>query len=196
MSYLPGDKPFKQRLHSMLRVDHAGEMGACQIYRGQQTAATIRSYPSATKAEIITMLDQEQQHYTYFSQQIIQHRSRPSFLAPAWKAGGRLMGLLSGLLGPDKAMNCTVAVESVIDQHYRDQLHQLDIILTSEIAPISPTDRTYLQQLKTKLEQFRLEEVEHLATAVKHNNSYPAAKNDSKLVRIISIAAIWVAKRL
>ena len=44
---------------------------------------------------------------------------RPSALHPVWHVAGYALGAATALLGREAAMACTVAVEEVIDEHYR-----------------------------------------------------------------------------
>jgi len=108
-------------LDSMLRVDHAGEFGAVQIYKGQ--LAVLRG-PGRTRAsvEIIDhMAAQEQHHLETFDQLLLEHRVRPTLLAPLWQTAGFALGAATALIGEKAAMACTAAVEEVIDDHYAAQ---------------------------------------------------------------------------
>jgi ubiquinone biosynthesis monooxygenase Coq7 len=79
-------------------------------------------------------------------------------------------------------MACTVAVEEVIDEHYRQQLAKLP----PEEAP-----------LKADIESFRQEELEHRATALAEGAerapAYPAL---TAAVKTGSRLAIWLAERI
>ena len=46
-------------------------------------------------------------------------------LSPLWNLGGFFLGAGSAVLGPNSAMACTVAVESIIKEHYAKQLKEL-----------------------------------------------------------------------
>ena len=52
---------------------------------------------------------------------MVERRVRPSALHPLWNVAGFALGAATALLGPKAAMACTVAVEEVIDEHYRAQ---------------------------------------------------------------------------
>ena len=79
------------------------------------------------------------------------------------------------------AMACTVAVEGVIDDHYREQA-----------ARLGPEDAG----LKATIEEFRADELAHRDTALEHEAEqaagYPAL---SALVKAGSRAAIWLSTR-
>ena len=84
---------------------------------------------------------------------MVERRVRPSALHPLWNAAGFALGAATALLGPKAAMACTVAVEEVIDQHYRAQSDKLG----EDEAP-----------LKAKIDKFRAEELEHRDTGLEH----------------------------
>ena len=80
-------------------------------------------------------------------------------------------------------MACTVAVESVIDEHYQEQLEAL--------AGHPETE------LKEKIEQFRQEEVEHhdlgLAEGAEQALAYPMLR---AAIRGITRTAIAISKKI
>ncbi|MFT5702834.1 MAG: ubiquinone biosynthesis monooxygenase Coq7, partial [Rickettsiales bacterium] len=133
-----------EKLHQALRVNHAGEYGAKQIYQGQLTVFKLKK-DQETVDLIKHMKEQEDVHFNYFNQKIIDEKVRPTLMQPFWKAAGLALGVTTALMGKKAAMACTVAVEEVIDEHYQEQLQNLDCD----------------QEIKEKIEQFRLEELEH-----------------------------------
>ncbi len=166
-------------LEEIIRVNQAGEYGAKRIYQGQ--LATIRN--PAAKKQIQHMLDQELEHLEYFNQKLGAGRIRPTLLQPFWHLGGFALGAVTALMGKEAAMACTVAVESVIDDHYREQLEQLE--------PHADTG------LKEKITQFRKEEAEHhdlgLAEGAEQAPAYPLL---SGAIRLITRTAIGLSKKI
>ncbi|KAF5395914.1 5-demethoxyubiquinone hydroxylase mitochondrial [Paragonimus heterotremus] len=71
------------------------------------------------------MQEQEEVHLKTFEELIPRHRIRPTALLPFWNIAGLALGVGTALLGSKAAMACTVAVESVISEHYNDQIRQL-----------------------------------------------------------------------
>jgi ubiquinone biosynthesis monooxygenase Coq7 len=107
---------------------------------------------------------------------------RPSALHPLWNAAGFALGAATALLGPKAAMACTVAVEEVIDQHYRAQSEKLG----SDEAP-----------LKAKIEKFRAEELEHRDAGLEHGaEQAPAYPLLTGAIKAGSRLAIWLAERV
>uniref|UniRef100_A0A224XYE3 5-demethoxyubiquinone hydroxylase, mitochondrial n=1 Tax=Panstrongylus lignarius TaxID=156445 RepID=A0A224XYE3_9HEMI len=132
-------------LDEIIRVDHAGEFGADRIYAGQM--AILGNTKIGPK--INEMWQQEKQHRAKFEELINKHRVRPTALLPIWDIAGFALGAGSALLGTKGAMACTVAVESVIVEHYNDQIRQL--------LKRKDLDHSIIQTIK----QFRDEEQEH-----------------------------------
>jgi 3-demethoxyubiquinol 3-hydroxylase len=118
---LPGDAVPATEIARMLRVDHAGEFGATRIYQGQLDV--LRRGRAA--GEIRRMAEAEQRHLAAFETLLREHRVRPTLLHPLWSVAGYALGVATALLGERAAMACTVAVEEVIDEHYRDQAERL-----------------------------------------------------------------------
>jgi len=174
---LPGDTQGDARLHEMLRVDHAGEYGAKRIYAGQM--AVLKHHP--THADIAHMAEQEQVHLDAFNQLLNERRVRPSALLPFWHVAGYALGAGTALLGSRAAMACTVAVESVISEHYGKQISQLP---ENESA------------LKSTLEKFKAEEEEHHAIGLaKEAEKAPAYLLLSGAVRLGCRLAIRLAEK-
>lgn len=177
-SALPGDLNHVELVDRIIRVDHAGEFGARRIYEGQ--LAVLKNHPEA--GTIRHMLEQELTHLKTFEKMMVQRQVRPTALHPLWNAAGFALGAATALMGPKAAMACTVAVEEVIDEHYRQQHEQLDA---------NEAD------LKDTIERFRQEEVEHrdigLQRGAEEATGYPvlttAIKTGARL-------AIWLAERL
>ncbi|KAJ3116149.1 hypothetical protein HK098_006676 [Nowakowskiella sp. JEL0407] len=145
----------KELISRILRVDHAGELGADWIYRGQ--LAVLRKNPKVGPV-IQHMWDQEKHHLRTFDNLLAENRVRPSLLRPFWEVAGFALGAGTAMLGKETAMACTEAIETVIGEHYNDQLRELLKIDTPEI-----------DKLKTVIQRFRDEELEHLNTAVDHD---------------------------
>lgn len=108
-------------IDEIIRVDHAGEFGADRIYAGQLAVlSNTRSGPT-----IKHMWEQEKVHRQEFEKLIREYRVRPTIMTPIWNVAGFMLGAGTALLGEKAAMACTVAVETVIVEHYNDQLRQI-----------------------------------------------------------------------
>src|SRR6266436_8300550 len=118
---LPGDRNPAEAIARMLRVDHAGEYGATRIYQGQLDVLGR----SGGAGEIRRMAETEKRHLRRFDQLLVMQRVRPTILHPLWTVAGYALGAATALLGERAAMACTVAVEKIIDEHYRQQAEYL-----------------------------------------------------------------------
>ena len=137
-------------IERFLRVDHAGERAAQQIYKGQ--LAVLANHEMAD--EIRHMMDQEVEHLETFDSLLNERQVRPSLLDPLWGAAGFTLGVVTAAMGPKAAMACTIAVEEVIGEHYQKQA---DILGEDE------------RELRVTVEIFRDEELEHRDIAVEHD---------------------------
>ncbi|EZA47077.1 hypothetical protein DMN91_009800 [Ooceraea biroi] len=142
-------------LDSIIRVDHAGELGADRIYAGQM-AVLGRTQVGPT---IQRMWDQEKRHRAKFEELVRKYRVRPTVLTPLWNIAGFALGAGTALMGEKAAMACTVAVETVIVEHYNDQLRTL-----MENKGNADVDEEILETIK----KFRDEEQEHHDTGIDH----------------------------
>jgi ubiquinone biosynthesis monooxygenase Coq7 len=104
----------------MLRLDHAGELGAIQIYRAQiLVGRLLRRGCVATLEEFLT---HERRHYATFSAALARIGARPCRSLLLCALGGFVLGLLTGVLGARAIMACTDAVETVVHRHLEEQL--------------------------------------------------------------------------
>lgn len=175
---LPGDLTKQQLIERMIRVDHAGEVGARRIYEGQ--LAVLKGKPDAGVIE--HMYEQELAHLRAFERLMIERRVRPSALYPLWHMAGFALGAATALMGPKAAMACTVAVEEVIDEHYRQQSEQLG----EDERP-----------LKDQIDKFRAEEIEHRDIGLeKGAREAPGYNLLTSAIKTGSRIAIWLAERV
>lgn len=101
----------------MLKVDHAGEVGANFIYQGQ---LAILGKDAVVGPVIQHMWDQEKRHLATFDRILAANRVSPTVLMPLWKLAGYSLGVGTALLGKEAAMACTEAVETVVGEHYNE----------------------------------------------------------------------------
>ena len=154
----------RRDIERFLRVDHAGERAAQQIYKGQ--LAVLANHEMAD--EIRHMMDQEVEHLETFDSLLNERQVRPSLLDPLWGAAGFTLGVVTAAMGPKAAMACTIAVEEVIGEHYQKQA---DILGEDE------------RELQATVERFRDEELEHRDIAVEHDGR--EARHYSLLRKVI-----------
>jgi 3-demethoxyubiquinol 3-hydroxylase len=175
---LPGDATPRATIARMIRVDHAGEFGAKQIYAGQ--LAVLGRGP---KGDLIRhMAAQEQAHLDGFAKLIVERRLRPTALLPVWRIAGFALGAVTAAIGERAAMACTVAVEEVIDEHYSAQ----SATLTENEAP-----------LRDMIETFRAEELEHRDIGLENEAELaPAYRLLSAAIKLGCKAAIRISEKI
>ena len=133
----------KKKLSEMIRVDHAGEFGAQRIYSGQIKFTKDKKL----KKVLEKIATQEKVHLEYFEKFMIEKQVRPTIMHSFWNMAGFSLGAITAMLGKNYVMACTDAVETVIVDHYRKQLEEINKFDEKEI--------------KKKLEKFLEEESEH-----------------------------------
>tara|TARA_Y100001970_G_scaffold159516_1_gene195159 strand:+ start:1305 stop:1865 length:561 start_codon:yes stop_codon:yes gene_type:complete len=166
-------------LEEIIRVDHAGEYGATKIYDGQ---ISIFGKNSKIGRTIQHMADQEQEHIDKFNELILEHRVRPTILLPLWNIAGYTLGATTALMGEKAAMACTVAVEKVIGEHYRDQQELLG------------NDH---KELKKTIKKFEKDELEHHDIGIDHDaEKTPGYFIMTKIIEIGCKTAIALSKKI
>jgi len=176
--YLPGDRMPRGDVARMIRVDHAGEYGATRIYAGQ-LAVLGRGRGAAA---VRHMAGQEARHLAAFETLMTARRVRPTALAPLWHIAGFALGAATALFGEQAAMACTVAVEQVIDEHYRGQAEQL---------------RDSDPELSGAIRSSRDDELAHRDTALAYGaEETPGYELISAIIKTGSRLAIWLSERI
>lgn len=122
----PGHGARSARLAEILRVDHAGELGAVHIYRGQRAVMGASARQAPLAAHFAELEAQEAEHLAHFERLLTERRVRPTALTPLWRLAGFALGAGTALMGEKAAHACTEAVESVIEGHYADQVSELE----------------------------------------------------------------------
>lgn len=179
-SPLLADPKKKRIIDRMLRVDHAGELGARQIYAGQ-----LAVFGGTPVGNVISeMADQEKKHLDAFDRLVVERRVRPTAMLPIWNVAGYALGLGTALIGKEAAMACTVAVEEVIAEHYNDQVRTL-------------LDWENESELRALFREFRDDELEHKDTGIEHDaEKAPLYRVLSNVIKAGCRAAITITERV
>ena len=178
----PGPGQTDRRFAEMLRVDHAGEFAAVHIYRAQRAILGDRKGMNQITGDLVEMEGHEQVHLDRFNALLTEHRVRPTAMIPLWKVAATALGAGTALLGEKAAHACTEAVESVIEQHYADQI--------AEVRERDP-------ELAAELTQFREEELMHHDHAVAHGSrDAPGYRFLSGVIKLGCKAAIKISERV
>ena len=176
------EKTNKKTLEEIIRVDHAGERGAIKIYEGQLLALKTIKQDESLKHIVEDMKEHEKEHLEYFEKEIQKRKIKPTYLLPLWDVMGVALGFGTAMLGKKAAMLCTASVEEVIEDHYQNQLNSLG------------NDE---KDLKTKIEKFRNDEINHKNIAYKTgatNKGFYSIMD--KIIRTSSKIAITISKKI
>lgn len=141
----------------LIKVNHAGEHGAVNIYKAQVLVCRL------TAPTLVPMLREFQGHeethrsifLTYLRSTGVRRCRSYHFCG----AGGYVLGLLTGLFGKSAVAATTVAVERVVLKHLETQLEQLRHIDADAHAAVSAIvqderqhhDQANLESLQGKL---------------------------------------------
>ena len=168
-------------IEKIIRVDQAGEVGAQQIYEGQKLIFKILKNNKDFQ-EVSRMADEEKEHLDYFNNLANDRNIQPTKLAPIFEVGAFAMGIGSALLGRKAAYVCTEAVEEIIEDHYDNQIDQLDGVD---------------EEIKKKIMKFKEDEIDHKNTAINMGSqTAPGYNIIRKIVNSTTKAAIFLAERV
>ena len=175
-------KTNNNKVEEFIRVNHAGERGAIKIYEGQLLALNTLIKDDDLKKKIEEMKIHEKEHCDYFENEIKKRNIEPTKFLPLWDILGVSLGFGSTMLGKKAAMLCTASVEEVIDEHYSNQIKQLE------------NDE---KKLKQKIIKFREDELHHKDIAYKEG----ATKNGvysilDKIIKAGSKIAINISEKI
>ena len=178
----PGRGAMRARMAEILRVDHAGEFAAVKIYEAQRAVFDGVRGKEAIAADMVEMKAGEEVHKARFDALLTQHGVRPTAMLPLWSLAATGLGAATALMGEKAAHACTEAVESVIEEHYADQI--------AEVADRDPA-------LAAELQVFRDEELAHHDHAVEHGSrEAPGYRVLSAVIRAGCRVAIKVSERV
>lgn len=176
---MPGNLTKDEALQRMMRVNHAGELAAVQIYKWQ-----ARFSPDL-RDELEEMQAQEVLHLAYFNNLLQERGLKKSKLTPLWKMAGTALGIGTAVLGKKATRICTEAVEDAIVEHYNHQL---------EILKHDPEE----EKLTAEITKIRDEELEHSHQSEEfaHKSSGIKEKILEKLISKGCKIAIKIASRI
>ena len=175
-------KTNKIKVEEFIRVDHAGERGAIKIYEGQLLALNTFVKDENLKKTIEKMKNHEKEHLDFFNKEIKKRNIKPTKLLPLWDLLGVGLGFGSAIIGKKAAMLCTASVEEVIDEHYQNQINELD------------SDE---KVLKEKIKKFRDDELHHRDIAYEQGASKKGLYSIlDKIIKTGSKIAINISEKI
>ena len=175
-------KTNKKKLEEFIRVDHAGERGAIKIYEGQLLALNTLYKDEELKKTVEEMKEHEKEHSDFFDKEIKKRKIKPTKFLPLWDILGIGLGFGTTLLGKKAAMLCTASVEEVIDEHYQNQINQIE------------DDE---KKLKQKIIKFREDELHHKNIAYEEGASKEGVYSLlDKIIKTGSRIAIKISEKI
>jgi len=106
---------------ALMRVNHAGEVAAQALYRGQ--AFTTRDL--GIRQSLLDAAREEQDHLAWCQQRVNELGGRTSLLGPLWYAGSFALGAAAGLLGTSTGLGFVVETERQVEEHLSRHLDRL-----------------------------------------------------------------------
>ena len=164
----------------IIKVNHAGEHGAVNIYSGQILLARFTA-PDMVD-ELIEFRSHERRHRAVFGAELARRdhpRCRSYVLCGV---GGFMLGILTGLLGAGAIVATTVAVERVVLRHLA---HQLSVLQDSDPAAVSA-----ISSIVTEEQQHHDQSLDHSRT------SKFWSRVIAPVVSASTEAVIWLGMRL
>ena len=164
----------------ILKVNHAGEFGAVNIYRAQILVGSIfrTQYVDTLK----DFLAHEKAHLEIFRAEIERRgvrRCRSYYLCGL---GGFSLGIMSGLLGRNSVLACTAAIETVVLRHLEEQISALRQIGDIEAAKA--------------VESIVQDEMEHHQEGLRASTKCVFYKPFVKIIEFCTESVIWMGMRL
>jgi len=128
-------RPTPSHADRCLRVNHAGENGAVNIYRAQRLVCFWRD--DELKRELEEFRAHEERHREIFAAELARRGVRRCRSYGLCGVGGFVLGFFTGLCGRASIAAVTVAVESVVLRHLEVQLREFDGVDPAAHAAVS-----------------------------------------------------------
>lgn len=105
----------------LMRINHAGEVAAQALYRGQACTATS----DATRVGMAESANEEIDHLAWCEQRLQELDSQASRLDPLWYAGSFAIGAAAGLAGDKFSLGFIAETEHQVAEHLDRHLQRL-----------------------------------------------------------------------
>ncbi len=142
------DERQRRHVEGLMRVDHTGEVCAQALYQGQALTARDRR----VAGRLMQAAEEENDHLIWCEQRLEELGGRKSLLNPLWYLASLGIGAAAGLAGDRLSLGFLAETERQVVRHLEEHL-----------ASLPPQDR----RSRAVLEQMKLDEGEHAATAVR-----------------------------
>jgi 3-demethoxyubiquinol 3-hydroxylase len=133
-----------QEIERILRVDHAGEYGAINIYTAQLMVARILYKDIVHQLE--EMIAHERKHFETFNNLLVSRSIRHCYALRLWAFGGFSLGLITAIIGRNAIWICTDSVETTVLHHLDGQLeflHEHDSVAYDAVLSIKADEESH-----------------------------------------------------
>ncbi len=117
------DADSKRQAARLMRVNHAGEIAAQALYRGQ--AATARQHGARNALQAAAA--EESDHLSWCEGRLRELDSQASLLSPLWYAGSWAIGAAAGLAGDKWSLGFVAETERQVVAHLDTHLARLPV---------------------------------------------------------------------
>ena len=127
---------------ALMRVNHAGEIAAQALYRGQAAVCG----DARLKQALLASAAEEHDHLAWCEERIESLSDRTSRLAPAWYAGAFAIGALAGLAGDQISLGFLAETERQVEAHLESHLRRLptdDTVSRAIVARMRDDEATH-----------------------------------------------------
>lgn len=136
----------EKHVAGLMRVNHAGEVCAQALYRGQATTARLETVREQMHHAALEEID----HLAWCEERLCELHSHPSVLNPFWYAGSWFIGAFAGLIGDKWSLGFVAETERQVTRH-----------LASHLSKLPAGD----QKTKAILSQMQTDEIAHAELA-------------------------------
>ncbi len=117
-------EPERREVAALMRVNHAGEVCAQALYRGQALTArrpVLREHMQAAAAE-------EADHLAWCAQRLQELNDHTSYLNPLWYLGSYSIGSVAGFAGDHWSLGFVAETERQVEQHLEGHRRRLPAV--------------------------------------------------------------------
>ena len=177
---LPDPSPLgesdRRHVAGLMRVNHAGEIAAQALYRGQALMARC----GATREFLLHAAAEEGDHLAWCERRLTELGARTSLLNPLWYAGSFAIGAAAAALSDRLSLGFVAETERQVEGHLADHL-----------------DRLPAEDLRSRriLETMQRDEVEHAHAARSRGAGElpPLVRTGMKMTsRLMTRLAYWI----
>lgn len=166
----------RRQVGALMRVNHAGEVCAQALYRGQAAIAM----QSKQREYLLSAAREETDHLAWCESRLRQLRDRTSYLNPLWYLGSFAIGSVAGLAGDRWSLGFVAETERQVEQHLEGHRRQLPAVD---------------QRSRAIVEQMQLDEARHGRRALEAGGvelPEPARLIMRLAARMMTSSAYWI----